>query len=714
MTPKRVARLLLAGTAIPLLAWGACLPATRVNAQPVPAAVTALVRQEPEGQGGQDSRALTGLGFMLAQAEDPDELRPRRERRSRDAERDTGSDGEDKERSRRVPPGQQGRRSPDEGDRPDRSQEPGRSERPGNLRLEEGSEPPRRQERRDRIERPERPERAERSEPVRQPESLEPPERRGRPAQLERPERLDPPERLQRQDKPERQDRPAQLERPARPERPQRLEQPDEPERPDRQERRQRPDQPQRPAVPRAAVPEAPPAVPPATAPRLSPRTPSPEESPASRERRGQPERLEPVEGPQRENRDRRNRTPDADTPASRETTPRDVPAERQRDRSLRDERGRPDRAERLERLERQDLPEAAPPAVPAPAPTTRPAVGAPRTPSAPDEFREDFNRRDMDRRGLAPEPGFGDRRGVRIDELRDLRRERSEQGGRRVIIEEQDRVIVREGGRYIIRHDETDRFRRSYEGADIRRERRGNNEVTIVRRPNQVEIITVRDPEGNLVRRVRREPGGREIVLIENEVERRPRGRTIIEETVRLPPPQIRIPREKYVVEVESASQEDLYEAFTAPPVERVERSYTLNEVRRSPAVRERVRRVDVDTITFDFGSWELSEEQGRALTGVGQALQRAIERNPAEVFLIEGHTDAVGSEVDNLTLSDRRAETVASVLTQMFGVPAENLTTQGYGEQYLKVSTQEPERANRRVTIRRITPLLRNEARR
>jgi outer membrane protein OmpA-like peptidoglycan-associated protein len=319
-----------------------------------------------------------------------------------------------------------------------------------------------------------------------------------------------------------------------------------------------------------------------------------------------------------------------------------------------------------------------------------------------------------MDRRGFAPEPGFGDRRGVRIDELRDLRRERSEQGGRRVIIEEQDRVIVREGDRYIIRHDETDRFRRSYEGADIRRERRGNNEVTIVRRPNQVEIITVRDPEGNLVRRVRREPGGREIVLIENEVERRPRGRTIIEETVRLPPPQIRIPREKYVVEVEGASQEDLYEAFTAPPVERVERSYTLNEVRRSPAVRERVRRVDVDTITFDFGSWELSEEQGRALTGVGQALQRAIERNPAEVFLIEGHTDAVGSEVDNLTLSDRRAETVASVLTQMFGVPAENLTTQGYGEQYLKVSTQEPERANRRVTIRRITPLLRNEARR
>jgi hypothetical protein len=52
--------------------------------------------------------------------------------------------------------------------------------------------------------------------------------------------------------------------------------------------------------------------------------------------------------------------------------------------------------------------------------------------------------------------------------------------------------------------------------------------------------------------------------------------------------------------------------------------------------------------------------------------------------------------------------------LLSEMFGVPAENLTTQGYGEQYLKINTHEPEHQNRRVTIRRTTPLLRNEARR
>ena len=80
--------------------------------------------------------------------------------------------------------------------------------------------------------------------------------------------------------------------------------------------------------------------------------------------------------------------------------------------------------------------------------------------------------------------------------------------------------------------------------------------------------------------------------------------------------------------------------------------------------------------------------------------------------MFLIEGHTDAVGNDDDNLSLSDRRAEAVSVVLTDQFQIPPENLTTQGYGEQQLKVPTQGPERANRRVTVRRITPLLQQNA--
>ena len=114
------------------------------------------------------------------------------------------------------------------------------------------------------------------------------------------------------------------------------------------------------------------------------------------------------------------------------------------------------------------------------------------------------------------------------------------------------------------------------------------------------------------------------------------------------------------------------------------------------------------LNTINFETGSWEIPPDQAAKLQSIADGLNRAITRNPREVFLIEGHTDAVGNDVDNLSLSDRRAESAAELLTQQFGVPAENLTSQGYGSQYLKEQTDGPSRINRRVTIRRITPLL------
>ena len=103
-------------------------------------------------------------------------------------------------------------------------------------------------------------------------------------------------------------------------------------------------------------------------------------------------------------------------------------------------------------------------------------------------------------------------------------------------------------------------------------------------------------------------------------------------------------------------------------------------------------MRSVDIDTITFDTGSFTVTPDQAARLSVIAAAINKAIRANPQEVFLIEGYTDAVGTEIDNLSLSDRRAQSVATVLTQQFQVPPENLTTQGYGEQYLKVNTQSP----------------------
>ena len=308
-----------------------------------------------------------------------------------------------------------------------------------------------------------------------------------------------------------------------------------------------------------------------------------------------------------------------------------------------------------------------------------------------------------------APERAQNLTEDVKSRRLDDVKRERREtREGDAVVIREPGRTIVRQDNRTIIRHDETERFRR-FSGGNVRSERRGNEVVTVTQRPGGVTIVTVVDADGRLIRRARRLNDGREIIIIDNSFGGRPppqRGYF-----VDIAPPVIRIPRDRYIVEAEQANEELIYQALTAPPVDYVERAYTLDEVRYSPNLRARMPAVDIDTINFESGSWEVTPDQIARLSVIANAIRRAIGANPNEVFLIEGHTDAVGSDVDNLSLSDRRAELVASVLTQDFQIPPENLTTQGYGEQYLKVQVEGPSRQNRRVTARRITPLLSGE---
>ena len=205
----------------------------------------------------------------------------------------------------------------------------------------------------------------------------------------------------------------------------------------------------------------------------------------------------------------------------------------------------------------------------------------------------------------------------------------------------------------------------------------------------------------------MRRDQRGRDIIIIDNRFTG-PRAAT---KFVQLPPPMIRIPRERYIVEAEGARPEDIYSVFMEPPVERIDRRYTLDQVRFSAPLRDRMPRVDLD-VTFDTDSWQLSPEQVDRLGAIAEGINRALQRNPGEVFMVEGHTDAVGADVDNLSLSDRRAEAVAVALTEQFQVPAENLVTQGYGEQYLRVPTDGPEQANHRVALRRITPLIAQQA--
>jgi len=289
------------------------------------------------------------------------------------------------------------------------------------------------------------------------------------------------------------------------------------------------------------------------------------------------------------------------------------------------------------------------------------------------------------------------------VDQVRTHRIERRENDGRVVIQEPGGRTIVRDGNRVFIRHDDNERFR--HFGGNHRFEDRGRERFTYISRPGGYQIITVTDHNGRMLRRVRRGPDGREVVLINNAVVGAAVATGFI---LALAAPQILIPRERYIVDVQAAPPPLLYETLNAPPVVPLERAYALDEIRYNVNLRDRVRRLDLTTITFDSGSWELGPEQYPRLEAVANVIRQVLASNPTAVFMIEGHTDAVGADVDNLSLSDRRAESVAVVLTEQFQIPPENLVTQGYGEQFLKVPVEGPQRENRRVAVRNISRLL------
>jgi outer membrane protein OmpA-like peptidoglycan-associated protein len=286
-----------------------------------------------------------------------------------------------------------------------------------------------------------------------------------------------------------------------------------------------------------------------------------------------------------------------------------------------------------------------------------------------------------------------------RLEAVKAERKETKE--GNRTIIKENNRTIIKENNTTIIRHDDTERYRRV--GGNVQVQRRGNLTENVIVRPGGVRIVERFDERGRLIRRSRF-INGREVVLISN----RYRPGADFTFIVRLPPPVVRIPRERYIVEYRQAPRAWIYETLIAPPVEPISQRFTLDEIRYNAVVRERMPRIDIDTINFETGSWDVTPDQAQLLGPIAEAMRQAIEKNPEEVYLVEGHTDAVGATEDNLSLSDRRAEAVAEVLTTQFNVPPENLVTQGYGEQNLKVETQGPEPRNRYVTVRRITPLL------
>lgn len=99
---------------------------------------------------------------------------------------------------------------------------------------------------------------------------------------------------------------------------------------------------------------------------------------------------------------------------------------------------------------------------------------------------------------------------------------------------------------------------------------------------------------------------------------------------------------------------------------------------------------------VFFDTGSAELNPESFTELN----ALKKLLEENADINIQINGHTDNVGSEEDNLVLSENRAKAVSNFLVEK-GIAATRLSHKGFGESQPIESneTVEGKQSNRRT---------------
>ena len=128
------------------------------------------------------------------------------------------------------------------------------------------------------------------------------------------------------------------------------------------------------------------------------------------------------------------------------------------------------------------------------------------------------------------------------------------------------------------------------------------------------------------------------------------------------------------------------------------------------TPAERERARAtiaveesrplpsIDIEVLFAYNDEQPLSSESGK-IDELATAL--TDPRLSDKRFVLFGHTDAAGGDAYNLTLSQRRAESLADALVRASGLPRSRFVASGRGERDLKNPYQPEAGENRRVQI-------------
>jgi outer membrane protein OmpA-like peptidoglycan-associated protein len=117
-----------------------------------------------------------------------------------------------------------------------------------------------------------------------------------------------------------------------------------------------------------------------------------------------------------------------------------------------------------------------------------------------------------------------------------------------------------------------------------------------------------------------------------------------------------------------------------------------------RVERVGEGIRITFDSGLLFDVDKYDLREQSRQNLSRLADVLNRYPDTN----VLIEGHTDSTGSREHNVTLSERRANSVAHYLAQL-NVRSGRFSVMGYGPDQPVASneTSEGRQQNRRVDL-------------
>jgi outer membrane protein OmpA-like peptidoglycan-associated protein len=128
--------------------------------------------------------------------------------------------------------------------------------------------------------------------------------------------------------------------------------------------------------------------------------------------------------------------------------------------------------------------------------------------------------------------------------------------------------------------------------------------------------------------------------------------------------------------------------------------RAQLLNQLNSILQTRDTARGliVNMSDVLFDTGSYTLKPGAREMLAKISGI----VLAHPGLNLQIEGHTDSVGSDEFNQQLSERRANSVGTFLTQQ-GVAGSTITARGFGKTQPVVSNDTPEgrQRNRRVEI-------------